>query len=88
MPTPTQIVEINCRHIWKELTNYMEGDLTPEIRDRITHHLQGCKHCTATPVSAACVAVGPSSFFSLSNSPFVDLTAGVGAPPSLTRRFT
>ncbi len=47
VPTPTQIVEINCRHIWKELTNYMEGDLTPEIRDRITHHLQGCKHCTA-----------------------------------------
>ncbi len=47
MPTPTQIVEIDCRHIWKELTNYMEGDLTLEIRDRITHHLQGCKHCTA-----------------------------------------
>ena len=47
VPTPTQIVEIDCRHVWNEITSYMEGDLTPEMRDRITHHLQGCKHCTA-----------------------------------------
>jgi len=44
---PTQIVEIDCQHVWKELTNYMEGDLSPEMRDRITYHLQGCRHCTA-----------------------------------------
>lgn len=43
----TQIVEIGCQHVWKELTNYMEGDLSPEMRDRIAHHLQGCRHCTA-----------------------------------------
>jgi anti-sigma factor (TIGR02949 family) len=47
VPTPTQIVEIDCRHVWKELTNYMEGDLTPELRERIAHHLEACKHCTA-----------------------------------------
>ena len=47
VPTSTQIVEIQCRQVWKELVNYMEGDLTPEMRDRITSHLQGCKHCTA-----------------------------------------
>ena len=47
MPTPIQILEIECRHVWKELTNYMESDLTPELRERITQHLQGCKHCTA-----------------------------------------
>jgi len=44
---PTQIVEIDCQHVWKELTNYIEGDLTPEMRDRIAHHLQRCRHCTA-----------------------------------------
>jgi len=44
---PTQFVEIDCRQVWKELTNYIEGDLTPEMRDRIAHHLRGCKHCTA-----------------------------------------
>ena len=47
MHIPTEFVEIDCRHVWKELTNYMEGDLTPEMRDRITQHLKGCKHCTA-----------------------------------------
>src|SRR5438552_14520738 len=25
----------------------MEGDLTPEMRIRIDHHLQNCSHCTA-----------------------------------------
>jgi predicted anti-sigma-YlaC factor YlaD len=45
--TPTQIVDIDCRHVWKELTNYMEGDLAPELRERVRIHLQGCKHCTA-----------------------------------------
>lgn len=47
MPPTIQIVEIDCREVWKQLTCYMEGDLTPEMRDRITHHLQGCRHCTA-----------------------------------------
>ena len=47
MQIPTQIVEIDCQHVWKELTNYIEGDLTPEMRDRIAHHLQRCRHCTA-----------------------------------------
>jgi hypothetical protein len=44
---PTEFVEIDCRHVWKEMTNYMEGDLTPELRDCITRHLKGCRHCTA-----------------------------------------
>ena len=47
MPTPNQTVEIDCRQVWKELTNYMEGDVTPELRNHITRHLEGCKHCTA-----------------------------------------
>ena len=47
MQIMTQIVEIDCQHVWKELTNYMEGDLTSEMRDRITRHLQGCRHCKA-----------------------------------------
>jgi len=47
VPTPTKTVEIDCQHVWKELTNYIEGDITPEMRDQITHHLRGCRHCTA-----------------------------------------
>ena len=47
MQTLTRVVEIECRQVWKELTNYMEGDLMPEMRDRITRHLRECRHCTA-----------------------------------------
>ena len=44
---PTQFVEIDCQTVWKELTNYIDRDLTPEMRDRITQHLRVCSHCTA-----------------------------------------
>lgn len=47
MQIPTQSVEIDCQQIRKELTNYIEGDLTPHMRDRIKRHLEGCRHCTA-----------------------------------------
>jgi len=42
-----QFVEIDCREVWKEITNYVEGDLTPEMRGRIDCHLIGCPHCKA-----------------------------------------
>ena len=37
-----QLVEIDCREVWKEITNYIEGDLTPEMRERIDRHLKEC----------------------------------------------
>ncbi len=43
----TQRLEIDCREVWKELVNYTEGDITPEVRDRIEHHLQSCRRCRA-----------------------------------------
>ena len=42
-----QFVEIDCREVWKEITNYIEGDLTPEIRERVERHLKECLHCKA-----------------------------------------
>jgi hypothetical protein len=47
VPLNPQSVVIACRDVWKELVNYMEGDLTPEMRARIDQHLRGCNHCTA-----------------------------------------
>ena len=47
MQTPSQVVQIDCQQVWKELTNYIEGDLSPEVRDRIARHLRGCKNCAA-----------------------------------------
>jgi predicted anti-sigma-YlaC factor YlaD len=39
--------QIACRDVRRELVNYMEDDLTPELRATINRHLQGCAHCTA-----------------------------------------
>ena len=47
MQIPSQVVQIDCQQVWKELTNYIEGDLSPEMRDRIARHLRGCRNCTA-----------------------------------------
>ena len=43
----TELFEIDCQQVWRELVNYTEGDLPPEMRDRITRHLQSCPHCRA-----------------------------------------
>jgi len=41
------LVDISCPEVWRELTNYMEGDVTAEMRERIAEHLRSCAHCRA-----------------------------------------
>src|SRR5436190_22675061 len=41
------LVETSCQQVWRELTNYMEGDVTAELRERIAQHLSMCAHCRA-----------------------------------------
>jgi len=45
--THTSIVEIDCQEVRRELVNYTEGDLTPELAERIEQHLKNCRHCRA-----------------------------------------
>jgi anti-sigma factor (TIGR02949 family) len=40
-------VEIDCYQVRRELSDYLDGDLTPELRVRIEDHLENCRHCTA-----------------------------------------
>jgi predicted anti-sigma-YlaC factor YlaD len=40
-------IEIDCQQVRRELSSYLEGDLTPELRLQIDNHLAGCSHCTA-----------------------------------------
>ena len=42
-----KVVEIDCYQVRRELSDYLEGDVTPELRLRIERHLTGCTHCTA-----------------------------------------
>ena len=47
MTTNTHIVESDCHLLRGELTDYMEGSLSPETRVRFEDHLKSCNQCTA-----------------------------------------
>jgi hypothetical protein len=41
------IIEIGCEHVIQEISNYIDGEITPELRARMDEHIHGCKHCAA-----------------------------------------
>jgi Putative zinc-finger len=41
------VIEISCEEVWREISNYLENDLSPELRARLEAHFKGCAHCTA-----------------------------------------
>jgi len=38
---------IDCRHVWREISNYIENDISPDLRAEIDEHLAQCRNCTA-----------------------------------------
>jgi hypothetical protein len=42
-----KIVEISCTEVWREISNFMEGSVDPELRARMEAHFAVCKSCTA-----------------------------------------
>ena len=41
------IIEISCLHVWREISNYIDGEIDQELRRRMEEHFKGCEHCTA-----------------------------------------
>lgn len=41
------IVEISCVEVWREISAYLDNDLSPELRERLEYHFKRCKHCLA-----------------------------------------
>ena len=41
------VIEIDCYHVRRELSDYLEDDLAPQLRLQIEDHLQSCDHCRA-----------------------------------------
>jgi hypothetical protein len=37
----------NCEQVWREISNYVEGDVEPGLRLAIEEHLRGCARCTS-----------------------------------------
>lgn len=38
---------VNCEHVWKEISNYLDDELDPGTRAAMEAHFKECKHCTA-----------------------------------------
>jgi hypothetical protein len=33
--------------VWREISNYLESDISAELRERMNAHFKTCAHCTA-----------------------------------------
>lgn len=40
-------MDINCLEVIRELSNYIDNDVTPQLREDLLAHLSGCSRCTA-----------------------------------------
>ena len=40
-------LEISCREVLREISNYLEKDAPEELRARLEAHFKGCNHCRA-----------------------------------------
>ena len=40
-------MDISCLEVIQELSNYIDNDVTPQLRDEILANLSGCSRCTA-----------------------------------------
>src|SRR5438876_2363840 len=38
---------INCERVWREVSDYLDGEVDSELRAAIEEHLRGCQRCTA-----------------------------------------
>src|ERR1700688_5312527 len=38
---------VSCEEVWREISNYLEGEVDASLRAAMEYHLRGCKHCTA-----------------------------------------
>lgn len=42
-----KIVEISCIEVWREISNYLDGIVAADLRERMEAHLKVCRHCKA-----------------------------------------
>ena len=41
------VIEISCAEVWQEVSSYIDGDVTPELKVRMEQHFEKCRHCQA-----------------------------------------
>jgi len=40
-------IEISCVEVWREISNYLDEEVSPDKRERMEAHFKVCAHCTA-----------------------------------------
>jgi hypothetical protein len=64
--------DVNCELVWREISNYLEGDVDPALRARMDEHFSACKHC-------ASVLAGTRNVIALySDERMIEVPAGFG----------
>ena len=60
-------MKITCDEVWREISNYLEDEVTAGLRTRMDQHFRGCKRCTAVLVGTRNVVrlVGDAAVFDL-----------------------
>jgi anti-sigma factor RsiW len=43
-------VKISCDEVWREISNYLDDEISAGLRTRMNAHFKGCKRCTAVLV--------------------------------------
>jgi len=38
---------LNCEHVWREISNYLEGEVDTGLRTAMDQHFRTCKRCTS-----------------------------------------
>jgi len=38
---------VNCERVWREVSNYLDGDVDPTLRGAMEEHFRTCKRCTS-----------------------------------------
>jgi hypothetical protein len=38
---------VNCEEVWREISNYLEGEVDAKLRSAMEEHIRGCQRCTS-----------------------------------------
>jgi anti-sigma factor RsiW len=42
-----RVIEISCLEVWREISNYVDGEVEDDLRARMEAHFKTCAHCKA-----------------------------------------
>jgi len=42
-----QAMVVSCEEVWREVSNYLDGEVEPGLRVAMQEHIRGCKRCAA-----------------------------------------